>query len=227
LETAAKAKDDAFSFIDQLVAEAPSLAMTRGAMRSAFSAGFNEKTAEAANKILERFKSDYDPVFFMVLGNSYLNWAAPTVEVPTWNKERARKALFAFERVQKEDPDNLSVANNIAWIYLKALETPDAADRAAEPLRKAESENRLSDIHVGTLGIVQLAKGRYDSARGYLTRSVASAPSATRYVHLALAHYYLKNSDEARRNLRLANNLPCSPADTLELKKAQALLERK
>jgi len=213
-------------FLEQLADETPSIAVATPAMRACLNAGHTVLVSEAAQKIDERFQK-YDHDLNMILGDCYLTMAAPTADSPKWNIERARLALNALNRVQQEKPDVLALANNISWLYLKAFGAVDEADRTAEVLRKAERDGRLSESMMGTLGMVELAKGRYDEARKLLERSIAKGATAGKCAELAIAFYHLNNRDQARACLDRGSGLQPNPGETLELLKAQALLDGK
>ncbi len=118
----------------------------------------------------------------------------------------------------------------------------DAADNTAAALRKADKQGLLPASMLNTLGAIALARGHYDDARILLLRSLSEHADATKhsglrsisdkasastYVHLGLAHYYLNNPSEARKMLSLAASLPRSPLVSQELKQAHRVARRK
>src|SRR5205814_1307456 len=84
---------------------------------------------------------------------------------PGWEGEKAHEAIKYFRRVQQQRPRSLLVANNIAWLELKALGLPDDAYRSAAPLRAAENKNDFPPGFFETLGVIEVEKGRYDEGR--------------------------------------------------------------
>jgi tetratricopeptide (TPR) repeat protein len=143
-----------------------------------------------------------------------------------WDLDKAREALRAYRAVQRQQPDNLAVINNIVWIELKALETPQAAYESSEPLRAAQNQTDFPAPIMETLGAVYISVKRYEAAKTILNEALRTAgPSVSVYTYLALAHNGLNQPEMADQYAIKAANIPNkTPRETAELYDAIRLI---
>lgn len=241
---------DVPEFLKKLVKDAPSPLVAIPSLRTAYREGLAADVAPLANELATRF-TDYDLHLLTLVGDSNLVAAEPKTANDRWNDELVQKALRAYERILKNEPSFLAVAHNTAWLYLKAMSAADLAERTATPLRAAAAQDRLSKPMLSTLGIISLSQRRYDEARLFLLRSLGDQPgqdlyvyawntgdfanssaawdrnAAEKHVSLALAYYYLNDSESARQHLRTAAALPRSARVNQEFNLAQTLIDGK
>lgn len=135
-----------------------------------------------------------------------------------WDRDMVRESLRAYRAVERQQPDNLTVINNIVWLELKALELPQQAFESSAPLRAVQDRVGLPADFMETLGAVYIAVNRYDDGRKMLTEALRTAgPRFGFYIHLALAHMGLKQPEMAEKYLSRAAEMPKSPRETAEL----------
>src|SRR5262249_13627905 len=97
-----------------------------------------------------------------------------------WDRDKVREAIKCFRQVQRQQPEALVLANNIAWLELKALGLPDDAYDSAAPMRAVPSMDRFPPAFLETLGAIELERQRYEEARNYLERAIkAGEPQAS------------------------------------------------
>jgi tetratricopeptide (TPR) repeat protein len=147
-----------------------------------------------------------------------------------WDLDKARESLSAYRAVQRQEPENLIVINNIVWLELKALDLPQIAYASSEPLRSVQSRTELPAAIMETLGAVYVAVGRYESAKKILYEAIKTAgPTASAYTYLALAHHGLNQPEMAEKCATQAANMANkTPRETAELYDAiHVLQERK
>jgi tetratricopeptide (TPR) repeat protein len=134
-----------------------------------------------------------------------------------WDRDKVHEAIRNFRHVQQQHPKALLPANNIAWLELKALGQSDNAYESAAPLRAAEDKTAFPASFFETLGVIEVAKERYDEGRQLLERAVASGePKASFYYHLALAYHGLNQHDKAEGALAYASRFVKSPREQAE-----------
>jgi tetratricopeptide (TPR) repeat protein len=140
-----------------------------------------------------------------------------------WDVDKVRQVLAACERLRKHDPDNLPLANNMAWLYAKALGNGEEAFKASAPLRASEST--LPPPMLSTLGAVYLLVGKPDDARRVLEAAAGSpGPKAEYYLQLARAYAVLRRPTEAQHCLERAAALPRAPREAAEAQDIARLL---
>lgn len=126
-----------------------------------------------------------------------------------WDRDKVREALRAYRAVQRQQEDNLTVANNIAWLELKALELPKQAFESSAPLRAAQDRVGLPADFMETLGAVYIGVGQYEDARRMLNEALRTAgPRFGFFIHLAIAHQGLKQPEMAEKYLSRAAEHP-------------------
>jgi tetratricopeptide (TPR) repeat protein len=201
-------------------------------LRASLTAGCAAEAAAAARKAVRRFP-DYHRELLRIAGDSHRALAEPKAEAGNWDIEALRFAVQCYERIQQKEPGSLEIVHALVWLQLKGFKASDNADSVAEPLREALRNGTLPIGMYETLAAIELAKMRYDEARRLLVRALewrptiggyVQKPTASLYVHLALAQYYLSNFREARKALAAAANLPQSPLVSQEFKQALSLL---
>jgi tetratricopeptide (TPR) repeat protein len=142
-----------------------------------------------------------------------------------WDGDRVREALQAYRTVQRQQPNRLDTANNIAWLELKALGRPRDAFESAAPLRAVEDQVGTPADFLETLGAIYLALGRPEDARRMLEQAVATAgPRPSFFIYLALAHHALKQPDRAEYYLNGAYRMPKRNRDLADLVDASRLI---
>jgi tetratricopeptide (TPR) repeat protein len=142
-----------------------------------------------------------------------------------WDGDRVREALRAYRAVLQQQPNRLAIANNIAWLELKALGRPRDAFESAAPLRAVEDQVGTPADFLETLGAIYLAMGRPEDARRMLEQAVATAgPRPSFFIHLALAHHALKQPDRAEYYLGGAYRMPKGNRDLADLVDASRLI---
>jgi tetratricopeptide (TPR) repeat protein len=146
-----------------------------------------------------------------------------------WDLDKARESLSAYRAVQRQEPANLIVINNIVWLELKALDLPQVAYASAEPLRSVQSRVELPAAIMETLGAVYVAVGRYEPAKKILYEAIKTAgPTASAYTYLALAHHGLNQPEMAEKCANMAANMPNkTPRETAELYDAVRVLQQR
>jgi tetratricopeptide (TPR) repeat protein len=142
-----------------------------------------------------------------------------------WDGDRVREALRHYRSVQRQDPKNLTVVNNIVWLELKALKQPKEALASAAPLRAVENNVNTPADFLETLGAVYLANGQYDKAKEMLTQAIATAGKrASFYTHLALAYHGLKQWTASVQCLEEAVHLPKTDRELAEMTDAAHII---
>lgn len=227
----AKKKDDIASMLVQVVNLAKTPDEICPALRAALKGQCSDESALAARLAVKRFP-DYHKDLLKVAGDSQLAAAEPKTEGGKWDVEALRFAVQCYERVQQKEPGDLVIINALVWAQVKGFRAYDNANAMAAPLRQALRKGTLPFDMYETLAMVELSSSRYDEARRLLASvlepraSVGQVvePTASLYIHLALAHYHLVNYREAAKALAAAANLPQKPRVSQEFKQAQTLL---
>ena len=112
-------------------------------------------------------------------------------------------AVDAYREAIKDDPNNASVLNDMA--YIMAVNLDQAED--ALPLAERAVEAMPNNANVlDTLGTVQLELGQLDEAERTLTKSINIQPMAGNQFHLAKVFIGLDRSREAEQLLIAAQN---------------------
>ena len=122
---------------------------------------------------------------------------------------RTALAISEYEELMQHSPRDVSVLNNLAWLYL------EVGDERAVTL--ARSAHELQPTHWGaldTLGWILVQNGEVEAGLGFLrdARTRASESPEVAY-HLAAALHALGRSSEAMRYLEEAVNSTASFSD--------------
>ncbi len=142
-----------------------------------------------------------------------------------WDRDLVREALRAYKAVERQQPDDLKVVNNIAWLELKALGLPREAYASAARLRAAQNQVGLPAEFHETLGAVYLGVGQYDAAVQMLRQAVATAgPRPSFYTYLALAYHGLGQPEKAEQYLSQAAGMPKSAKELAEVREAARVI---
>lgn len=113
-------------------------------------------------------------------------------------------ALAEFQKVVELDPDNV-VALNAAAYLLALTETDTALKYAEHALELSPESANVED----TLGYIYFRKGMYQQATEFLSKAVATQPTAAHQFHLAMS--YLKVGDHTQSAGVLAQALAKDP----------------
>ncbi|MFO0810534.1 MAG: tetratricopeptide repeat protein [Gemmataceae bacterium] len=137
-----------------------------------------------------------------------------------WKSREAHAAIEAYERVLLLDPTNLTAANNLAWVWLEPLASPEQALKAIGPLRRVELSTNVPPEMLETLGSIYLAVGQIERATRLLERAVGSPVPRPMYL-LRLASAYRKQgrSKDAQACLVQAAEMPLTPVEVEELRR--------
>jgi tetratricopeptide (TPR) repeat protein len=143
-----------------------------------------------------------------------------------WHRDTAHEAIKYYRRVQQQRPKDLVLANNIAWLEVKALGLPNDAEQSAAPLREVQDTSAFPPGFLETLGVIEVERGRCDEGRKYLERAAASGEKASYFYHLALAYHGLDLQDRAKEALFQASRLPKSPREHAEYLEVAKRIEK-
>jgi tetratricopeptide (TPR) repeat protein len=217
---AALCASGATSLVDPLLAEfankpTPVPGLTGGS-RALFRAGRPDQAAAWAAEAV-RVAPDDRPAR-LLHADSLRAWAELD-GAPAWNQDRVTAAVRAYEWLRDRTPDDVAVANNLAWLILKGQRLPATADVAAAPLRAREGDGRsLPAEMLETLGAIDLEIGEPERAARLLERATRSpAPRAGFWIHLGRAYLALGRRADAKRCLDRAAELPRSVREADEL----------
>jgi tetratricopeptide (TPR) repeat protein len=141
-----------------------------------------------------------------------------------WDVEMVNAAIRAYravERLEPEEPVADRVANNVAWLELKALRLPQEAFKSAARLRAAEAQIDIKAEYLETIGAVYLGVGEYRQAVRALERAVdVGGRRASFLTHLALAYHGEGRADRAEQCLQAAVGLANTPHDQADVRDA-------
>jgi tetratricopeptide (TPR) repeat protein len=201
-------------FLKEVAAENRPIEVLLKAARGFAEVGRHEDAARWARIVLERDQT-YAPAL-LILADSLRVQAE--IGVRGWDHDKVRESLRAYRAVLRQQDDNLTVVNNIAWLELKALDLPKQAFESALPLRAVQDRVGLPADFMETLGAVYIGVGRFEDARRMLNEAIRTAgPRPGFYIHLALAHHGLQQPEMAEKCLLKAAELPKSPREIAEL----------
>jgi tetratricopeptide (TPR) repeat protein len=134
-----------------------------------------------------------------------------------WNKDLARDALQSYRTVERLQPDDLKVVNNIVWLELKALRLPREAYESAAKLRAIQTQVGVPAEYLETLGEVYIGVEQYEQAVAVLRNALATAGGRfSFYLHLGLAYHGLKQYSLAEQYLQKAAEVPNKSKKELE-----------
>ena len=104
-----------------------------------------------------------------------------------WDIDLVRDALKAYRTAERQRPENdvaNRIANNIAWLELKALHLPQEAFASAVRLRAIETKVDTKAEYLETLGAVYIGVKQYDRAVSVLIQAIRTRPRGSFYTHL-------------------------------------------
>jgi spermidine synthase len=108
-------------------------------------------------------------------------------------------ALRSYEKAHELMPDDLDVANTLAWLY---AEQGEKLDRALE-LARLTTEREQNANYFDTLGWVYFTMEDFESARASLEQALSLDPqNAESMYHLAVVHRHMGNRTRAEELLR-------------------------
>ncbi len=156
--------------------------------------------AREAQPLLERARQLVPDAVFVVVDLAVL-------EHQLGNTGAAVKLLSEYHAAH---PDDVTAANNLAWIL---AEQGEDLDRALALAKNAYRHRRSSAAFADTLGWVHIRRGDGESAVYVLVQAVGLAPdNPTYHYHLGLAHRLAGAPDKARaafaRAVELAPGFP-------------------
>ena len=129
-----------------------------------------------------------------------------------------------YRAILMEQPGNLAVANNLAWVCAVELHQPDQALDVVRNVRKHARTERLPPDVLDTFVRVYRESGQLDEARALLESSLkTAADSSVLRFQLGQLQAQAGEIDAARGSLDLALSLGLSGADA---KTARDLLDR-
>jgi tetratricopeptide (TPR) repeat protein len=126
-------------------------------------------------------------------------------------------AINFYNRVLHEDPDNIPVLNNLAYLLSDTQTDPDRGLALAQKVKELAPENAAID---DTIGWAYYNKGLFRPALDYLTKA-GNGGTPRRKCHLAMTYIKLGNRQQAATLLQAA--LKEEPS-SLEAKRALQLL---
>ena len=141
-----------------------------------------------------------------------------------WDINLVRDALKAYRTAERQRPENdvaNRIANNIAWLELKALHLPQEAFASAVRLRAIENKVDTKAEYLETLGAVYIGVKQYDQAVSVLIQAIRTRPRGSFYTHLALAYYGLGQTDLAEATLDKAERMTTNPAPMTPMQLAE------
>ncbi len=122
---------------------------------------------------------------------------------------RYGEAARFYEKLLERAPQGVGTLNNLAWLLaLHEGKTAAALDLIG---RAIELEGAAPAYLLDTRGTIYLKSGATDRALNDLQKAVAEAPTATRYFHLARAHFQARDRRAATRALERARGMGLTP----------------
>jgi tetratricopeptide (TPR) repeat protein len=113
-----------------------------------------------------------------------------------------RKGEEILETIYREDPDDVSVNNDLGYLY---ADQGKNLEQAEGMIRKALAADPENGAYLDSLGWVLFKREKYDEALPYLEKAVKNSPGAgdeTLWEHLADLQDRLKQPDKALETLR-------------------------
>jgi tetratricopeptide (TPR) repeat protein len=213
------------ALLNRLAAEAAGPQIACPALQTAVAKGYYALAGEAARALVARFPDNRDVL--LAVGTSHRALAEPQTIDDAWHVNALRIAIHAFDDLHVLEPDNLEVSEALVYLQLKGLHADDTANAAAEVLRRQNKQEGLFPRMADTLAAVEISQMRYDEARKLLLIALRDDPTASMYVHLALAFYHLNMPADARKALSSAASFPRprTPRVSQELKVAASLID--
>ena len=132
-------------------------------------------------------------------------------------------AAAAYRRLLKQNPDDLEVLNNLAYLLANDVDRPQEAVPLAERAAKLAPEN--AEV-LDTLGWAYYRAGDSTRAQETLRRSVNLKPLPANTLHLGQVYLATDLQGRARESLQQTVELATAAEDTATLEKARQLLER-
>jgi predicted Zn-dependent protease len=144
-----------------------------------------------------------------------------------WDIDLVRESLRAYRTAEQQRPEGEvadRIANNIAWLELKALRLPQEAYVSAARLRAIEERVDTKAEYLETLGAIYIGVGRYEQAKTVLIQAIRTAPRGSFYTYMALACHGLRQLDRAESYLDKAGRLPMTPSQQADLREAKQII---
>lgn len=108
-------------------------------------------------------------------------------------ENRIHESIKLFQNAAATSRDVQSL-HNLAWIYCNEEDN----DRSALPLlEEAIEKSPTSHFPYNLLGEIYCRQEKWESAKRILEKGISIKPSKPAYNNLAVAHYHLKNKEEA------------------------------
>jgi len=112
------------------------------------------------------------------------------------------EAVAVYEKVLKQFPGSLDVANNLALLLVDHLVDQQSKDRAMSLVKQFQMSKNPS--HLDTLGWVYYKRGEYEQALSALLQADELAPEQA-LIHYHLGHVYLGKGDKVAARKHLEN----------------------
>ena len=132
-------------------------------------------------------------------------------------------AAQAYQRLLDDNPQDLEVLNNLAYLLANDLDRPKDALPLAK--RAAEIADKNPEV-LDTLGWTYYRAGQLPEAEETLKRSVSLQPLPANTLHLGQVYVAMELLGRARESLNQAVELATAAEDQETLERAQQLLER-
>ena len=132
-------------------------------------------------------------------------------------------AAAAYRRLLGQNPDDVEVLNNLAYLLANDAGRPEEAVPLAE--RAAELSSGSAEV-LDTLGWAHYRAGDLIKAQETLRRSVNLRPLPANTLHLGQVYLAMDLQGRARETLQQTVSLATAAEDTETLEQARGLLER-
>lgn len=167
-----------------------------------------DRALKAAEKRSKEVRDDEKLGIQILLAENFLQDGLHAKEDKTRRDAALNEALRMYQEMYKTKPDNLVVANNLAWMLNKEKKDPKAALPIVEKLRKGRfsqkplSGDRLPLEMLDTLGVIYLSDNNNEAAINlYKEASVRYNTEPRVYMNLGRAYLGMGQKKEAYENL--------------------------
>jgi tetratricopeptide (TPR) repeat protein len=124
--------------------------------------------------------------------------------------DRRPQAEALYRAVLERDPNNLPAANNLAWT---AVTNPEKIPFALKLIESTIERHGPLDDLLDTRGRLLVSAGRFEEGLRDLRESADAAPSAARFVQLAVVYQSAGRPRDAQAALEQARRFGLRPGD--------------